>query len=236
MKLFLIGLILLTADSLAQVQVVINNFSISLETKTLVVKDESDRIILQSSFYNPVSYVTDLDGDSSDEFLIIDSAAVPPRGEYLLYIYNTIDSFYLADSINSGSVEPYYTMSEELNEVVIVTGDNAFSYIDKGSEAVLPLNCWKYESGELYDINDEVYDLFISENEALIEVLDDHFDANGRDCTSTGKVKGTIAAVYSNYMNAGEQSIASQFLNNYYLCPDLEQFRGELDELLLNQD
>ncbi len=237
MKLFLIGLLLITADTFAQVQnISINNYLITVDSGKLVVKDESDRAILQSSFNNPVSYAADLDNDSSDELIIIDSAALSPGTDYLLYIYNTIDSFYLADSINSGSFEPYYTLPEELNELVIITGNNAFTYLNKGNESVLPINCWKYESGELYNINDEIYDLFIGENEALTETLDYFFDSNGKSCTSSEKMKGTIGAIYSNYINAGEQSLASQFLKNYYLCPDLEQFRGELDELLLNQE
>ncbi len=41
-----------------------------------------------------------------------------------------------------------------------------------------------------------------------------------------------IAAVYANYINAGEKSVASQFLKNYYLCEDLEQFKQKLNELI----
>jgi hypothetical protein len=232
MKLFVIGLLVLFFDTSVQSQdISLNNYSILLNDGILTVKDEGESVLLTRSFHNPVSYLTDLDSDASDEYLIIDS--IPGSG-YLLYVYSTIDTFYLADSINSGPFEPYYTIPEDLGEVILVTGNSAFTF--SGTETILPINCLKYESGELYEVNDEIYDLFISENDGLVDYLNGYYETNARDCASTEKVKDIITAIYSNYINAAEHSLASQFLRNYYLCQDLDQYREKLDKLLETQE
>ena len=76
---------------------------------------------------------------------------------------------------------------------------------------------------QFFLVNDEVYNVFINENESIINYLDDYLNDNSKNCKTSITVKAAIAAAYANYINAGEKSVASQFLKNYYLCEDLEQ-------------
>ncbi len=74
-------------------------------------------------------------------------------------------------------------------------------------------------------VNDEVYDLFMNENDAIIDYLDTYFQSHENDCTNSKEVLGAIAAGYANYINAGEESSADHFLSNYYFCLDKDALK-----------
>lgn len=200
-------------------------FRISLTGHSLIVKDNKGNEIFTRQFYNPNSYFSDLDNDGIDEFLIKDKT----QSEYLLYIYNLIDTFYLTGEINSGVLEPYEIFLEEIEGLTIVAGNSDFSYLNEGNELkILPINCWKFEDGEIFLINDELYEVFITENESLLSVL----EAEGHvDCNKSNQMKSLLASVYINYLNAGEKASAEGFLRTFYLCEDMEIFKAELDKI-----
>jgi hypothetical protein len=96
----------------------------------------------------------------------------------------------------------------------------------------MPLNIWQYSENGIALINDQIYELFLSENESVVDYLDAYFDSNVKNCNSSEQVNNIIAAGYANYKNAGEVSIACQFLLKYYLCTDIDNFKKKIEKLL----
>ena len=211
----------------------LNIFTAKFNKNNLEVFDSTKKQVYQKSFNNPSETLADLDNDGVDEFLVTDSHKEGDADFYTLYIYNTIDSFYVADSIQSGFMEPSERNSDEFGGIIIVTGNYKFDYLNKDTDYnYLPVECWHYENGKINSINDRIYNYFISENDTLTDVLDSYLQSSTDDCKSLEKVKGVIASVYANYMSAGEKILANQFLKKYYRCNDLEIFRNKLNELL----
>lgn len=234
MKICTFILLLLFTDLLiAQDEVFhFDHFYVKITGQELIVIDRDENIIFQKLFNSPKYFPEDLDGDNVVELICIDSKPYERNNSFTLYVFNTIDYFFLVDSLESGYTEPYTTLSEEIGETVIVTGNPAFmSLITKNDEPVLPVDCWKYDSGELFLVNDEVYEIFIMENDQLINYIESYYDLNEKNCESTQNIKAAIAASYINYLNAGELSVASQLLNKFYLCTDTDHFRKSLLEL-----
>jgi len=211
----------------------LNIFTAKFEKNYLEVFDSTNKQVYEKTFNDPRESLVDLDNDDIDEFLICDSHKEGNSDFYTLYIYNTIDSFYVADSIQSGYLEPSERESKEYGGMIVVTGNYKFDNFDKDSEdKYLPIECWHYENGKISSVNDQIYNIFITENDTLIDLLDSYLDANPNDCNSITKVKGIVASVYANYISAGEKTLASQFLKKYYHCNDFEIFKQKLNELL----
>lgn len=210
----------------------IGSYSIRLDNATLEVFNEQQKPVFKKNFFNPTAEVIDLDGDGTDEYLISDLKIVNGNNYYTLYVFNAIDSFYVADSIDSGLMEPYPTFSKELNNIILVTGNSKFNDFNSDSADVfLPLNCWKYENGQMFDVNDELYDFFIAANDTMIDYIDSYLENDHKDCNNTEQLKAVLAAVYANYINAGEKILANQFLRKYYFCRDLEAFKQKISSL-----
>jgi hypothetical protein len=204
-------------------------FKISLSDNLLLVKSNDGEEIYTKEFLNSGAYSLDLDGDGVDEFLIKDIIESDSSQEYLLYVYNLLDTFFLAGEINSGVIEPYETFSEEIEGLIIVSGNPDFSYLNKESEIkMLPANCWKFEDGELFLVNEELYEIFITENDNHLSVI---YAEDIKDCGKSKQVKSLLASVYINSLNAGEIASAENFLKTFYLCEDLENFKEELNNL-----
>ena len=210
----------------------VGNFSFTLNNAVLsALKDDS--LIYIKNFVNPAIDSTDLDNDGINELEIIDSTNSSGQAFYTIYIYSTLDSFYLADSIYSGITMPYLAESEDVNGKIIVTGSPFFDhYNDESGTSFSPINCWNYESGEVFDVNDEVYDLFMDENDSIIDYLDNYFQLKEYNCTNSKEVLGAIVTAYTNYIHAGEESAAQQFFSTYYYCLDAENFKKELNSEL----
>ncbi len=208
-------------------------FAAKIENNNLVVVDTAGKTVFRKVFNNPREQSADLDGDGINELLVTDLNSKGDKNFYTLYIFNTVDSFYVADSIPSGLMEPYQTVSEDTEGIIIITGNTNFDSLNTNEgEAYVPIKCWKYEDAKVHLINDKVYDIFISENDTLTDILDSYLESNPNNCNSIEEVKAVIASVYANYMNAGEKILAYQFLKKYYPCSDLETFKQKLNELL----
>lgn len=223
-----------------------NNYnpdSLSIEIKNSELKIRSaNSIIYEKKFDHPTGFFADLDEDGLNEYLVIDSSSINNFPFFTLYVFNTIDSLYLVDSIKSGSTAPYlFNISSDENnpneagKTIIVTGNYLFDQFNLDKENIfLPVNCWLYEGSSLFLINDEVYDFFLNENDSIINFIEEYFSSHPENCSSSENVKSAIASAYANYLNAGEKSIASQFLKKYYLCDDIEQFKIKLNSLIKN--
>jgi hypothetical protein len=212
-------------------------FTLTLNNNYLSVQNNDGEEVYTKQFENPFCYLADLDSDGNDEFLVKDQNATDGIKEYSLYVYNLLDSFYLAGIISSGVVDPYETTSDEIEGLAIISGNPAFSYLSENSEfRSLPLNCWKFLEGEIFSINNELYEIYIDENKNILLTLDSFFTENKKDCSTSLKLKSLIASAYINYLNAGENSIASNLFKTYYFCDDAGTFRQELDDFFLSSN
>jgi hypothetical protein len=232
MRHFLIGLLIIAAEILPQTESIqVNEFSFIFENGKMIVSEEGNPL-LEISFNSPSALTADLDDDSADELLIIDITN-DIKKFYYLYVFNTTGDFFLVDSVFSGTVEPYITTSEEVGSLVIATGNPLYLDFQSADDEYLPINCWKFDAGELYNINDEIYDIYMAENDAVISGLEEKLV---NDCSFSLSHKSLITSVYINYMNAEEHSLASQFLKKYYLCSDFEEFRGRINNLFSEEE
>lgn len=216
---------------------------IEINNSNLKVRSFDNSIIYQKHFSNPTGFFADLDDDGLNEYIVIDSALINNFPFFTLYIFNTIDSLYLVDSIESGFRAPYLSNvsidqnnSDETGKTIIVSGNYLFDQFNLNKENIfLPINCWLYENSSLFLVNDEVYDFFLSENDSIINFIEEYFSSHPKNCSSSENIKSAAGAAYANYLNAGEKSIASQFLKKYYLCDDIEQFKVKLNSLIKNE-
>jgi hypothetical protein len=167
-----------------------------------------------------------------EEYILIDFKILDKKKDYTLFVFNTIDTFYCVDSIRSGYYEPYVYYSAEVKGNVLIAGIPGFNELNIGKMDVsLPLNVWRYGENGIVLINNQIYDLFQSENESLMDYLDDYFDSNVKNCNSSEQVNNFIASGYINYKNSGEITSANQFLLKYYLCPDILNFKQKIEKL-----
>jgi hypothetical protein len=209
-------------------------FSVKLKDNSLRVFLNQGSLLFTKEFQNPVFTTADLDSDAVEEYILIDYKNLDNKKDYTIYIYNTIDTFYCIDSIRSGFFEPYVFYSDEVKSNIIITGISGFNELNIGKtdNITVPLNFWRYRDNEITLINDEIYDLFMSENEAVVDYLDEYFNSNIKNCNSSQQVNNLIAAGYINYKNAGDISVANQFLLKYYLCPNIKDFKTKIEKLV----
>ncbi len=210
-----------------------DNFNVKLSGISVKAFDNNDRLVYSRNFHNPVPDAEDLDGDGVNEFIITDSYTENNQIFFEYYIFNTIDSFYTADSIFSGLFEPYTAISEDLGETVVVAGNPDFDSLNTAANsAFVPVNCWKYDEREVFLVNSEIYDIFINENDNLVDYIEERLSETGKTCSGSKELKAAIAAVYVNYKSAGEGVIAKKFLRKYYICEDLIQFETGINKII----
>jgi hypothetical protein len=209
------------------------SFTANLDKARLSVFNNNEELIYEKEFFHPSCYTSDLDEDLSEELLVKDSIMKSGKYYFTLYIYNMLDTFRLADSIYSGALSPYEAGIIETGEKILVCGNPDFETFGSGNNNFLPVSCYKFSDAEIHQVNDEIYDIFISANEEIIDFMDEFYNSESKDCITTEKLKSAIAAVYVNYINAGENSVANQFLKNYYLCKDSNGFINKIKQLMI---
>lgn len=210
-------------------------FRIILSDNLLIVEDHNNKQVYSNEFNNPSVNLLDLDNDGNEELLVKDTIHKGNDIEYLLYIYNLLDTFYLAGKINSGITEPYQTFSGEVEGLLIISGNPAFSNLSKkNKKKINPINCWKFEEGEIIPINEDLYEIFITENDAILSAIEDFKTEEPNDCGRL--IKSLITAAYINYLSAGDNASADNFLRTFYQCDDLDQFQNELDSIFYKEN
>ena len=233
-------IIIFLPETFSQEQNVLESgdFTFTFAGDSLDVSDSSGQQIYSEKFQNPFGYLADLDSDGNDELLVRDSSfTLNNQIIYNLYIYNVLDTFYLAQKINSGTTQPYETDSGEIEGLIIITGNSDFSYLNENSEFVsLPLNCWKFEEGEIYSVNNMIYDQFMNENNNILSTLDNILAGDKSNCDTIASVKSLIASAYINYLSAGENASASNFIGTYYPCGDASRFKEEMDSIFQKEN
>lgn len=206
-------------------------FEPKLENKKVSVRNSAGEVIFQKYFNDPEELLVNLSDGSETEYLIRDKKIEGGIPKYSAFIYCVTDSFFLIDSLYSGVFEPTPYISNELERTMLLCGSPEFDslYSPFEHESFSAVNCLLYEDGKLYNANDLVYDIFLQENEQIVASIESSWSGSTKDCSATKEIRSAIAAVYVNYLNAGEKVLACQFLNDYYLCPDKEAFKSFLD-------
>ncbi len=210
------------------------SFIVKITGSKLVAEELLERkIVYQKNFIHPTGYVTDLDNDGNVEFLVNDCRESEGKNYYSVFIYNTIDSFYLIDSILSGLKEPYYTFSDEVNEVILITGSPDFDvYNSDEIETIFsPLVCWGFQGNEFGLVNDQLYDIFINENEKYIDFIEAQYKNKGKNCSTANLLRGVIASVYINYCYADEKAVADKSFDEFFVCDNKTLFKEEIKKL-----
>lgn len=212
----------------------VEDFNIKIQDAKLLAGDLDNKTVYERQFQDPYAYTLDIDGDGASELLINDDTQTDGQDNYTLYVYNTVGSFYLIDSIYSGLKEPYSFFSDEINSVVLVTGSPDFDSLNVAGqdEVFSPLVCWSFVDSSLNIVNDQLYNVFLQENEANMNYMDSFFKERGRNCESSRLLKAVIASAYANYIYADEYALADKVLEEYYLCEDLKQFKEQISKLL----
>jgi len=193
-----------------------------------------DNLIYQKSFLRPDGYTIDLDEDNNNEFVVIDSISSRSEFYYTLYIFNTLDSFYLCDSINSGYTKPFESASLDVEGILFAAGNPAYDKFSKLNDLNFStLNFWKFVEGNVFLINSEVYDLYIDRNNDIIEMISNYIGTEKLDCEISKEILGAVAAVFGNYLSAGEDALAIKFLKEYYTCEDIDALPNELKKMVM---
>jgi hypothetical protein len=225
---------LLQVNLIAQIDsTVFNSFLVLVQDNLMKVEDSTGSLIYQKQFYKPYEYLANIDGDDFDELIIVDTVMADDKLNFTIFFFNGEGNFMFIDSIYSGSFFPFISYSDEINSMIIETGISDFDKFNQTSEvSSLPVNLWKIENDELMLVNDDLYEPFIFENANLVQLLDFYAHEKGLSCSTSQFYKGVVASAFTNYINAGEQSLATNMLKKYYLCDDIELFKQEIIDLI----
>ncbi len=200
------------------------DFSVNaaLLNNVIVIRSGDSVLFTNYKFNDAVEEWTDFDNDGVDELIIIDRNAA---SQYYLYAFVMIEKLKLADSLFCGSIEPFVGFSDEILEPVIFSGyPELEKYFEKEEEGFSAISCYQFDGEKIININDRLYSVFIEANEELFTILNTHFTNSNKDCLLASKQKGLLAAIYINYENAGENSLAKSFIERYYPCDDRNTF------------
>lgn len=237
MKLFFAALLLLFSSVYIFAQegeYKFDNFTVSVKNNIVLAKSSTGDLLYSRSFNNAKEFLADLDGDSLQEFCVIENKTEGANATYCLYVYNTVDTFFLADSLESLNVEPYLVSADELGQDIVVVGNPDILKIHdiKKESGIVPLDCYAFDGTDFLLANDGMYDFFMQTNEELLDSLDEFYENHPQDCANSQEIKMLIASIYINYLNANEDSMALHFLNKYYFCNDATEFKTKLTELI----
>jgi hypothetical protein len=229
-----ISIVFIQIISKAQVDTInFNSYLVLAQENFIKAEDAQGKLVFQKQFNRPYEYRADIDADQFDELVIVDSIITNGRLNFTIYFLSGEKNFNLIDSIYSGSFFPFITYSEEIESMIIETGSPEFEKFNQSGEvSALPVNFWKLENDELFLVNDELYEPFIFENKNLIQYIDFYSHEKTIDCSTSQLYRGIIASAFANYINAGEQSLATQMLKKYYSCDDVELFKQEIIDLI----
>lgn len=196
-----------------------------------VITDAGDTLLVQS-FTAPHWYYYDLNNDTNDEIIVVDSTTCSHGATYSVFIYAADSSFRLLDSINSGVFQPMIEYNEELGSTVLLTGlpsvDSLYLAVQQDS-LFLPVQYFQYNGFTLKNVSDDVYSTYLNENIAITAFLEQK-DISGSVCGAIQKHRSAIFTVFFYYRKAGEFSLANKFLQQYYPCADIAEVKKLLEK------
>lgn len=228
-KFFICFLLLLLTESRGQSYDDVS-IKISGDSTSVTIQNQGQSFSL-GGLSSPKILDAELNNDERGELIVINRHENGELTTYSAYVINLSDSICVIDSLRSGIVEPFLVYSEEVTSNLLIIGYPEIDSLNRASAGKYsPINALMYDGSKIYSVNEEVYSLFIEETEDLLKILDEKPILTG--CEFTRENSSLIASIYINYVNAGELSIASLFLKNYYLCTDYVVYKEYLRNLL----
>ncbi len=94
-----------------------------------------------------------------------------------------------------------------------------------------PLICWGFHGNEFGLVNDQLYDIFINENEKNIDFVEEQYKAKGKNCNTANMLRGVIASIFINYYSADEKAVAEKALDELFVCDNKARFKEEITKL-----
>lgn len=208
--------------------------TVSLEGTQLVARDSVGQVAVSWRFHAPEMYRLDLNGDDIEEIVIIDNALSDTIPDYTLYLFSVEDGLELADSLYSGRLEPLIEFNEELNATLLCTGIHQLDsllYLTGQDTIITPRKYSLYDGTEIINVSSDLYSLYLTQNDALLDDYPNLVENGEMDCAGGDKLLSLIFTVYYNYLQAGELSLANNFLGTYHTCPKFSKLKGLLDSL-----
>lgn len=211
----------------------VEDFEIKIDNSNLSVFREQSPVFSRK-FNDPSIFTADLNNDGLEEVVVFDYDLKEGLECYSAYVFDCSGSFIMTDSIYSGLKEPYMLESDESEKIIVVTGSPDFDslYVPALGTPFSPMVCWTFGDSSLTQVNDEMYDVFIEENEKNIEFIKSYYAQHGSNCTASGELKQVLATVYANYIYADEKALAEMTLVRFYYCGDEAQFRERINNIL----
>jgi hypothetical protein len=208
--------------------------SVSLEGNALVARDTVGEVVDSWTFHAPELYRIDLDGDESDEIVIIDNNQKNNLSDYTLYIFTVENGLELADSLYSGRLEPVIEFNEELNSTLICTGIHQLDsllYLTGQDTIIVPRRYSVFDGNEIINVSSDLYSYYMDQNDAILGDYTSLVENGTIECNEGDKLMSIIFTVYYNYLQAGENSLANNFLSSYHSCPKFSKLKSLLDSL-----
>ncbi|NUN07874.1 MAG: hypothetical protein HUU54_01730 [Ignavibacteriaceae bacterium] len=213
----------------------VNKITFRVTENSLIVLDSLGAVIFSRDFKSVSnSFFLDFDADGTDELYIEESEIKNSETFYSCYFIRTLDSVYLIDSIGSGVTRPYHEFNEDLNSLVLVTGD---AYVDslitlsRNKLLVTPKVYWLFDGTEVFSVDEEMYDVYMAENDDLMILLNDFKKAVKDDCRLSDNYRGIIITVFINYLFAKEQVLAYRFIEEFSDCREIKDILDKLTEI-----
>jgi|GEM_PF-655199 len=233
---FVFALLISTACFAQEENYEFDNFTVSAKDKIVLAKTDDGQTFYSRKFDNAEfkEFLSDLDGDSIPEFCVKVSDKIDNNTYYKVYVYNAVDTFYLADSLESLNVDPFSVSDEDNGQEIYVVGNTGLATLatNKKEEITTSVDCYLFDGVNFVLANDQMYDIFIHQNDDLLDSLDEFYDSADKDCANSKKMATLIGAIYINLKNANEDSMALHFINKYYFCDDLKDYVEKLNSLI----
>ncbi|MCX8009781.1 MAG: hypothetical protein N3A61_01385 [Ignavibacteria bacterium] len=213
-----------------------NNYIISIKTINnshfINITSLTGREIYSRNFSRPELYLIDLDEDSFEEAIIVDSTYVETRPNFTLFIYRFDPQFSFCDSLQLGQYELDIIKPDSASPFLIKTYDLKYDKIFGSSFPVLPLKFYYLLDTALVLDDEFSYDEYEAEVDRLFDLLSDM--KRGLDCSETSSVndiKKLVAVLYANIKTMNYRIDLSIFVKNNYPCDDIDELIKSINEI-----
>ncbi len=196
--------------------------------------DTTGEMFVAWTFIHPEMYRIDLDGDGIEEAFIIDNKGSNLLPNYTLYVFSLYRELEFVDSIYSGRVEPTAEFNEEMNATLLSVGIHQMDsllFLQAQDTLIVPRKYYVYDGYDLINISYDLYSLYMDQNNSLLSDFPNLMENGKIDCERGDRLIGVIFTIYYNYLQAAEESSATNFLKSYQICSKFSKLKSLLDTL-----
>lgn len=218
------------------VQDTINKYIINIKTidhpHFFTVSSFAGKEIYSKNFSSPELYLIDLDEDSFEEAIIVDSTDIGAQPNFSLFVYRFDPQFSFCDSLQLGHYELEIIKPDSASPFLIKTFDLRYDKIFGSSFPVLPIKFYYLLDTELVLDDEFSYDEYEAEVDRLFSILSDmKRGLNCSDISLINDIKKLIAVLYANIKAMNYKIDLSIFVKNNYPCDDFEDLIESINEI-----